>query len=134
MPVGGCPREAGCPKEANYVAMTLEELEAVRLVDLLDLEQEEAASFMGISRKAFWNDLVTARKKIAMALVYGTGILIEGGSYLLRGAEVDGTSPEQCMHVARESELCLVEREQHILRARLDLLNAKMTALKASED
>jgi predicted DNA-binding protein (UPF0251 family) len=84
MPVGGCPSEAGCPKEANYVAMTLEELEAVRLVDLLELEQEEAASFMGISRKAFWNDLTNARRKIAMALVDGRGIRIEGGSYVLR--------------------------------------------------
>ena len=134
MPVGGCPREVGCPREANYVALTLEELEAVRLVDLLELEQEEAASYMGISRKAFWNDLVTARKKIAMALVYGAGILIEGGSYLLRGAEEGEAPPEQGEQTTKESELSLMERELYLLRTRLDLLNTKMTALKTSAD
>jgi predicted DNA-binding protein (UPF0251 family) len=71
-------------KEQEAVCLSLEELEAVRLVDLLELEQEEAAFYMGISRKAFWNDLTSARRKIAMALVYGTGIRIEGGSYVLR--------------------------------------------------
>jgi len=50
-------------KEADAVSVTLEELEAVRLVDLLDLDQEEAAFYMGVSRKAFWNDLMGARKR-----------------------------------------------------------------------
>ena len=36
----------GCPR-VEAVSITLEELEAVRLVDLLDLNQEEAAFFMG---------------------------------------------------------------------------------------
>jgi predicted DNA-binding protein (UPF0251 family) len=71
-------------KEQEAVCLSLEELEAVRLVDLLELEQEEAAFYMGISRKAFWNDLTSARRKIAMALVYGMGIRIEGGSYVIR--------------------------------------------------
>jgi len=75
--------------------LSLEELEAVRLVDLLELEQEEAAFYMGVSRKAFWNDLASARKKIAMALIYGTGILIQGGSYILREAEETLTSIER---------------------------------------
>ena len=44
------------------VSITLEELEAVRLVVLLDLDQEEAAFYMGISRKAFWNDLMNAKE------------------------------------------------------------------------
>ena len=44
------------------VSITLEELETVRLVDLLELDQEAAAFYMGISRKALWNDLMNARK------------------------------------------------------------------------
>ncbi|NYT01490.1 MAG: DUF134 domain-containing protein, partial [Methanosarcinales archaeon] len=42
-------------QERGVVCLTLEELEALRLVDLLDLDQEESAFFMGISRRAFWN-------------------------------------------------------------------------------
>jgi predicted DNA-binding protein (UPF0251 family) len=83
-------------QELEAVCLSLEELEAVRLVELLELEQEEAAFYMGISRKAFWNDLTNARRKIAMALVYGMGIGIEGGSYVLRdmqSADAGGRVP-----------------------------------------
>jgi hypothetical protein len=112
--------------------LSLEELEAVRLVDLLELEQEEAAFYMGISRKAFWNDLASARKKIATALVYGTGILIQGGSYILRGTEEAATSSEQAGKAAVEAEMVLMERELHLLRTRLDHIIARMAALKGA--
>ena len=112
--------------------MSLEELEAVRLVDLLELEQEEAAFYMGVSRKAFWNDLASARKKIAMALIYGTGILIQGGSYILREAEETLTSSEQAGKAAAEAETALMERELHLLRTRLDHISARMAALKGA--
>lgn len=65
-------------KKGDDVLITLEELEAIRLVDLLELQQQEAALYMGVSRKAHWNDLRSGRKKIASALVYGLGIRIEG--------------------------------------------------------
>ncbi len=121
----------GCPK-TELVSLSLEELEAVRLVDLLELEQEEAAFYMGISRKAFWNDLTSARKKIAMALVYGMGIRIEGGSYVLRGMQV-ADAGEQAAAASNEVEFSLVERELQLLRSRLDLLSARMTSLKGKE-
>lgn len=69
----------------NVVTLRLEELEAVRLVDYEDLQQEEAAARMGVSRKTLWNDLQSARKKIVTALIQGYAISIEGGNYLLRG-------------------------------------------------
>jgi len=67
----------------NTIILTIEELEALRLVDLEDLTQEEAAAQMGVSRKTLWNDLQSARKKISMALVNGYAIRILGGSYTL---------------------------------------------------
>ena len=79
-------RPSGVPREAvNTVFLTLEELEAIRLVDLEGMTQEEAAFHMGVSRKTLWNDLKSARKKVASALINGHAIRIEGGSYLLRG-------------------------------------------------
>jgi predicted DNA-binding protein (UPF0251 family) len=58
------------------------EIEALRLVDLEDLTQEEAAAMMGVSRKTLWNDLHKARKKITNALVNDYQIRIEHGKYI----------------------------------------------------
>ncbi len=66
------------------IVLSLEELEALRLVDLEDLTQEEAAARMGVSRKTLWNDLQRARKKVVSALVNGYSIRIQGGEYKLR--------------------------------------------------
>ncbi len=66
------------------VRLRVEEVETLRLVDLLNLTQEEAAAEMGVSRKTFWNDLKSARKKVAEALTQGKRIKIEGGSYTLK--------------------------------------------------
>ena len=60
----------------EVVELSLAELEAVRLIDLENLTQEQAAIRMGISRRSFWSDLTTARKKIAHALVSGYAIRI----------------------------------------------------------
>jgi hypothetical protein len=53
-----------------------EEIEVIRLVDLLDHNQETAAAIMGISRRTVWRDLHNARRKIADALVNGKTIEI----------------------------------------------------------
>jgi predicted DNA-binding protein (UPF0251 family) len=131
LPQVRCFLPDGCPR-TEAVCLTLEELEAVRLVDLLELEQEEAASYMGISRKALWNDLSSARKKISTALVYGMGILIEGGSYILREKADTATTEEPSSQAAGEVEMALMERELHLLGTRLDYLIAKMNSLKGA--
>jgi len=123
----------GCSlQDIGFMSLTLEELETVRLVDLLELEQEEAAFYMGISRKAFWNDMVSARKKIAAALVYGSGIKIDGGSYMVRAGGCCPNCPGRAQEegISREDEALLVEREILILRNRLDRLTSKVAVLK----
>ncbi|MFQ6075231.1 MAG: DUF134 domain-containing protein [Candidatus Bathyarchaeia archaeon] len=44
------------------------ELEALRLVDLEGLSQEEAGERMGVSRGTVWRLLQSARRKVAQAL------------------------------------------------------------------
>ena len=61
--------------------MTVDEFEAVRLKDLLGMEQEEAAKKMNISQPTFHRLISSARKKIADALVSGKTIKVEGGAY-----------------------------------------------------
>lgn len=68
--------------ELETISLAVEELEALRLVDREGMLQEEAAFQMGISRRAFWEDLRSARKKVALALTTGKAIEISGGSYI----------------------------------------------------
>lgn len=71
-------------EETQTISLKVEEIEALRLVDKQNLTQEEAAGEMGVCRKTLWNDLKSARKKVAEALTEGKTIKIEGGSYSLK--------------------------------------------------
>lgn len=62
------------------ISLQLDELEAVRLVDLMGLYQEKAAEKLGVSRQTLGNILESARKKISDALVNGKALLIGGGN------------------------------------------------------
>lgn len=81
------------PKCANQeeVVLTMVELEAIRLSDLMKLDQDTAADNMSISRGTFQRIINTARYKISDALVNGKGIKIEGGEY-------DFVAPMGCGH------------------------------------
>lgn len=93
MPRGSkCRRVCAIPENRGFtprtpcrdrVVLTVEELEAVRLCDLENLEQDDAAGSMGVSRGTFQRILYRARKKIAEALCAGKAIEIGGGHYEL---------------------------------------------------
>ena len=61
------------------VYLTLDEFEAVRLADLEELKQEDAAKRMNISRPTFSRIISSAHRKIGDALVNIKAIRIEGG-------------------------------------------------------
>lgn len=67
--------------EIDEVVLKLEELEAMRLKDIEELNQEECAERMQVSRQTFQNIIDSARKKVAIALSEGKGINISGGNY-----------------------------------------------------
>ena len=69
----------GSTPSTEVVELSYVELEAIRLIDLEKLTQEQAATRMGISRRSFWTDLASARWKIAHALVNGHAIRMVGG-------------------------------------------------------
>ncbi len=58
------------------IDMSLAELEALRLCDLKNLEQKEAAQKMKISQSTLSRILLSARKKTAEALTEGKAIKI----------------------------------------------------------
>jgi len=61
--------------------LTKDELEAVRLIDLEQIEQKKAAKQMKISQPTLSRLLTSARRKIADALVNGKSIKIQGGNF-----------------------------------------------------
>ncbi len=75
-------KPAGIPLwSLEEVALTIEEVEALRLKDIEGLEQESCAERMGISRPTFQRILTSARQKLTHALVEGKAIRLEGGNY-----------------------------------------------------
>jgi len=73
-------KPAGIPlRELEEVALTLDELEAIRLADLQGLYQEQAAQEMGVSRATFGRIVESARRKVAHALTSGKALRLEGG-------------------------------------------------------
>jgi predicted DNA-binding protein (UPF0251 family) len=85
--IGGLPRvtlfkPAGVPgRELEQLPLAVDELEAIRLVDLEGLTHEQAASAMGVSRQTVGRVLEAGRARVAEALVSGKAILIGGGQY-----------------------------------------------------
>ncbi|MGB8454331.1 MAG: DUF134 domain-containing protein [Anaerocolumna sp.] len=67
--------------DKGYVILSVDELEALRLCDFEDLEQEAAAQKMGVSRGTFQRILYSGRHKSVEALCEGKGVLIQGGNY-----------------------------------------------------
>lgn len=75
-------RPMGIPANLlQEVRLSLEEVEAIRLKDLEELEQEKCAERMHISRPTFHRVLESGRKKLADALVNGKAVQIGGGNF-----------------------------------------------------
>jgi uncharacterized protein len=71
------------PAKLQVLLISIEEAESIRLKDLEGLEQEECAKKMNVSRPTFARILLSARQKIADALLNGKAIRIDGGNYEL---------------------------------------------------
>jgi len=78
------------------IILTVDECEAIRLADLEDLYQEQAAEKMAVSRQTFGRIIESAHKKVADALVKGKALKIEGGEVEM--AETRKFSCSDCQH------------------------------------
>ena len=82
LPKNRCFKPNGIPlHELEEVVLSLDGLEALRLADHEDLNMDEAAARMGVSRHTFGRLLRRARRSVAQALVLGQALRIEGGVY-----------------------------------------------------
>lgn len=64
-------------KQLDEVVLEIDEFEAIHLKDLKGFEQEICAKKMNISQSTFHRIIVSARKKVADALINGKAIKIE---------------------------------------------------------
>ena len=60
----------------EYVDLTPEELESLRLKNIKELDQTEAAKKMGVSQSTFQSTLTSAYKKVSCALIEGKELRI----------------------------------------------------------
>jgi len=85
-------KPAGIPlRELAEEILTLDEVEAIRLSDLEDLDQVDAAEKMQISRITYLRILQSAHQKIAKSLILGKAIRMKGGDIIM--PNFDGTGP-----------------------------------------
>ena len=95
MPRPTCPRRVGFTPSTTYfkpagtpmgilgeVLLGHDEVEAIRLKNLVGLSQEQAASQMGVSQPTFHRLLVSAHQKLTDAVVNGKALRIEGGNIM----------------------------------------------------
>lgn len=75
-PVGDVSCEAA-------VTLSVDEYEALRLIDRQGFSQEECSSYMHVARTTVQLIYNAARRKVADALVEGLPLRIEGGDYRL---------------------------------------------------
>lgn len=89
--------------EREFIIMTVEEYETIRLIDLEGLNQEQSADIMGVARSTIQRIYDDARKKLADSLVNGKLLRIEGGDYRLCN---DFGDKENC-------DGCICHRNRH---------------------
>ena len=74
-------------KEKEKIILTVDEYEAIRLIDKQGFSQEECSTYMKVSRATVQMIYNSARKKLAEALVSARSLRIQGGDYQLCDGE-----------------------------------------------
>ena len=107
------PRKVKCRKVCHYpqtleflpqnnnaeqepIVLTVDEYEAIRLIDRRGMSQEQCAAFMQIARTTVQRIYETARKKLADFVVEGRPLRIEGGDFRLCNGSSTGCGCADC--------------------------------------
>lgn len=96
---------------AGEICMSLDEFESIRLIDLEHLQQEECALRMNVARTTVQSIYLSARSKLAEALVAGKSLRIAGGDVRLCERS-GGCCPDACNAHCRcgEADCALCDR------------------------
>jgi uncharacterized protein len=83
-------------RDLEEVALTVDELEAIRLADLEGYYQEAAAEKMNVSRQTFGRIITEAHRKVADFLIGGKALLIGGGNFTMENMRT--FTCDSCQH------------------------------------
>jgi predicted DNA-binding protein (UPF0251 family) len=98
--------------QRQAVAMTVDEFESIRLIDLVGLTQEQCAQRMNVARTTAQAIYNSARGKLAQCLVEGKDIKIQGGDYVLCDGNAEQCGCERHCRRRRGKENNWEEREE----------------------
>ena len=82
----------------HLIHMTVDEYEAIRLIDLERLTQEACARRMGVARATVQAIYNRARVKLALCLVEGDELSIGGGDYEICAGPTPGCGCSRCQN------------------------------------
>ena len=105
LPSAGGFTPQGCKASGN-VNLTYDEYEVIRLLDHMQMTQEECAERMGVSRPTVTRIYDDARRKVADMLVNTRNLTISGGDVYV--------CPAMRPECAGEEDCCQRNREQVI--------------------
>lgn len=99
----------GCVSPDDVIQMTVDEYETIRLIDLEGMNQEDCASHMNVARTTVQGIYNEARRKLALSLVEGRVLFIEGGDYHLCDGQSNccrqgGCQKERMQQLAQRQE------------------------------
>jgi len=92
--------------------LSMEEIEALKLKDVENMDQESAAEKMGISRSTFQRIVKSARYKLVKSVIEGRALKVEGGNYI----PTDKVIKKQCLkgkhhYYVRKEDLISQEKD-----------------------
>lgn len=107
------PCRAGSTEQ---VRLTVDEFEAVRLIDYEKRTHEQCARQMGISRTTITEMYERARTKIADCLVGGKTLYISGGNYVLCDGSAQGYCGKKCRRAEITAEIAGERKDDRIMK------------------
>lgn len=96
--------------------MTVDEFEAVRLIDYEKRTHEQCAGQMGISRTTVTEMYERARAKIADCIVNGKTLCISGGNYILCDGSAKKSCGKKCYRAEREAETDIKRKDGKVMK------------------
>ena len=82
-PVATVYKPLGIPaRNIQWINLTLDEFEAIRLIDGDGMDQDTVADQMGVSRPTVTRIIASARSKIANVITHGYALEIQGGTVM----------------------------------------------------